>query len=236
MAVSLFDSLAAWFADFGYKFYKAFLFEDRWHLYLDGLGKTLSITAGAICISTVLGMILCLMKLSKHRWLRWPAQVYIDIIRGIPVIVQLLIIYNVILLSWNNKVAVAIVAFAVNSAAYVAELFRSGINAVDPGQTEAGRSLGLSKFQTMRFIVFPQGIKNCLPTYASEFIVLVKETAVVGYIGLQDLTKAYSAVQSLTYDAMAPLFIIAVAYLAITTTLSKIFSYMERRLRQSDRR
>lgn len=200
------------------------------------MGNTLSITVGAICISTVLGMLLCMMKLSRHRALRWPAQIYIDIIRGIPVVVQLLIIYNVILLSWDNKVAIAIVAFALNSAAYVAEIFRSGIVAVDPGQQEAGRSLGLTQGQTMRFIIFPQGIKNCLPTYASEFIVLVKETAVVGYIGLRDLTKAYSSVQSLTYDAMAPLFIIAIAYLIITTTLSKLFAGMERRLRESDRR
>lgn len=214
----------------------AFFFENRWRLYLGGLGNTLAITIGAILISTVLGMVICLMKLSKHRFLRLPAQIYIDVIRGIPVIVQLLIIYNVILLSVSNKVLVAIIAFAINSTAYVAEIFRSGIAAVDPGQMEAGRSLGLNKFQTMRFIIFPQGIKNCLPTYASEFIVLVKETAVVGYIGLSDLTKAYSAVQSLTYDPMAPLLIIAVAYLIITTVLSKVFAHMERRLRESDRR
>lgn len=214
----------------------AFLFEDRWRLYLGGLGNTLAITLGAICISTVLGMVLCLMKRSKHRLLRWPAQIYIDIIRGIPVVVQLLIIYNVVLLSWDNKIAVAIVAFAINSSAYMAEIYRSGINAVDWGQTEAGRSLGLSQAKTMWHIVFPQAIKNCLPTYTSEFIVLVKETAVVGYIALVDLTKVYSSVQSLTMDATAPLFIIAVVYFAITKTLSVIFGYMERRLRESDKR
>ena len=155
-------------------------------------------------------MVLCLMRLSRHRILRGPATAYIDIIRGIPVVVQLLIMYN--------------------------EIYRSGINAVDPGQMEAGRSLGLTKVQTMWHIIFPQAIKNCLPTYTSEFIVLVKETAVVGYIALVDLTKVYSSVQSLTYDAAAPLFIIAVAYFAITKTLSIIFGYMERRLRESDRR
>ncbi len=181
-------------------------------------------------------MVLCLMKLSKSRLLRWPAQIYIDVIRGIPVVVQLLIIYFVILNSWTNKLAVAIIAFALNSAAYVAEIFRSGIAAVDPGQTEAGRSLGLNKVQTMWFIIFPQGIKNCLPTYASEFIVLVKETAVVGYIGMQDLTKMYSTIQSRTMEPMAPLLIIAVVYFLITTTLSKLFGRMERRLRESDRR
>ena len=223
--------------DMGTKLYQAFIFEDRWRLYLDGLGVTLGITLSAICISTVLGMVLCLMKLSKYKILRWPAQAYIDIIRGIPVVVQLLIMYNVILLDvTDNKMIVAVVAFGLNSSAYMAEIYRSGINAVDPGQMEAGRSLGLSKAQTMWSIIFPQAIKNCLPTYTSEFIVLVKETAVVGYIALTDLTKVYSAIQSKTYDAFGPLLIIAVAYFCITKVLSIIFAQMERRLRQSDRR
>ena len=223
--------------DMGTKLYQAFIFENRWRLYLDGLGVTLGITLGAICISTVLGMVLCLMKLSKYKILRWPAQAYIDIIRGIPVVVQLLIMYNVILLDvTDNKMIVAVVAFGLNSSAYMAEIYRSGINAVDPGQMEAGRSLGLSKAQTMWSIIFPQAIKNCLPTYTSEFIVLVKETAVVGYIALTDLTKVYSAIQSKTYDAFGPLLIIAVAYFCITKVLSIIFAQMERRLRQSDRR
>ena len=223
--------------DMGTKLYQAFIFEDRWRLYLDGLGVTLGITLGAICISTVLGMVLCLMKLSKYKILRWPAQAYIDVIRGIPVVVQLLIMYNVILLDvTDNKMIVAVVAFGLNSSAYMAEIYRSGINAVDPGQMEAGRSLGLSKAQTMWSIIFPQAIKNCLPTYTSEFIVLVKETAVVGYIALTDLTKVYSAIQSKTFDAFGPLLIIAVAYFCITKVLSIIFAQMERRLRQSDRR
>ena len=219
------------------KLYQAFLYQDRWRLYLDGLGVTVSITLGAICISTVLGTVLCLMKLSKYKILRWPAQAYIDIIRGIPVVVQLLIMYNVVLLNvTDNKMVVAIVAFGLNSSAYMAEIYRSGINAVDPGQMEAGRSLGLTKTQTMWHIIFPQAIKNCLPTYTSEFIVLVKETAVVGYIALTDLTKVYSAIQSKTYDAFGPLLIIAVAYFCITKVLSIIFARMERRLRTSDRR
>lgn len=226
-----------WLTRFGDKLYQAFLFEDRWKLYLGGLGTTLGITLGAIIISTVLGMVLCLMRLSSHRVLRWPAQTYIDVIRGIPVVVQLLIMYNVILLHvTDNKIVVAIIAFGLNSSAYMAEIYRSGINAVDPGQMEAGRSLGLNRPQTMWYIIFPQALKNCLPTYTSEFIVLVKETAVVGYIALVDLTKVYSSVQSLTYDASAPLLIIAVAYFAITKTLAIIFARMERRLRQSDRR
>lgn len=224
-----------WFMQLGERFYRAFFEADRWKLYLSGLGNTLSITLGAICISTVLGMVLCLMKISNYRILRGPSKAYIDIIRGIPVVVQLMIIYFVVLATWTNKTAVAIIAFGLNSAAYTAEIFRSGINAVDPGQMEAGRSLGLTKVQTMWHIIFPQGIKNCLPTYASEFIVLVKETAVVGYIGMTDLTKAYSTVQSRTMDAMPPLIIIAVIYFIITKVLSTIFAYMERRLRESDR-
>ena len=225
-----------WFMQLGERFYRAFFEADRWKLYLSGLGNTLSITLGAICISTVLGMVLCLMKISNYRILRGPSKAYIDIIRGIPVVVQLMIIYFVVLATWTNKTAVAIIAFGLNSAAYTAEIFRSGINAVDPGQMEAGRSLGLTKVQTMWHIIFPQGIKNCLPTYASEFIVLVKETAVVGYIGMTDLTKAYSTVQSRTMDAMPPLIIIAVVYFCITKVLSVIFAKMERRLRESDRR
>ena len=198
-------------AKLGDRFYLAFVAADRWKLYLSGLGNTLAITLGAICISTVLGMLLCLMKISRYRILRGPAKAYIDVIRGIPVVVQLMFIYFVVLVTWTNKTA-------------------------DKGQMEAGRSLGLTHGQTMWSIIFPQGIKNCLPTYASEFIVLVKETAVVGYIGMTDLTKAYSTVQSRTMDAMPPLIIIAVVYFCITKVLSVIFAKMERRLRESDRR
>lgn len=230
------DMIWNWFSDLGTRFYTAFIAADRWKLYLSGLENTLTITLGAICISTVLGMILCLMKISRYKLLRGPAKLYIDVIRGVPVVVQLMIIYFVVLATWTNKTAVGIIAFAINSAAYTAEIFRSGINAVDPGQMEAGRSLGLSHWQTMWHIIFPQAIKNCLPTYTSEFIVLVKETAVVGYIGMTDLTKAYSTVQSRTMDAMPPLIIIAVVYFIITKILAVIFSKLERRLRQSDRR
>lgn len=230
------NALWEWLMDFGQKLYMAFIYEDRWKLYVDGLGVTLTITVGAICISTVLGMMLCLMRLSNSRVLSGVSKLYIDVIRGIPAVVQLMFIYFVILSTWTNKTAVGIIAFGLNSAAYTAEIFRSGITAVDPGQMEAGRSLGLTKVQTMWNIIFPQGIKNCLPTYASEFIVLVKETAVVGYIGMVDLTKAGNQVKTLTYDAMAPLLIVALMYLAVTTILSKVFGVMERRLRESDRR
>ena len=155
-------------AKLGDRFYLAFVAADRWKLYLSGLGNTLAITLGAICISTVLGMLLCLMKISRYRILRGPAKAYIDVIRGIPVVVQLMFIYFVVLVTWTNKTAVGIIAFGLNSAAYTAEIFRSGILAVDKGQMEAGRSLGLTHGQTMWSIIFPQGIKNCLPTCAGE--------------------------------------------------------------------
>ncbi len=223
------------------KFYQAFFEADRWRFYLEGVGVTLQITACAILLGTALGVLFALMKLSDakvlgFRPLRVIASIYIDVIRGTPVMVQLLIMYMVVFTSPNtSKVFVSIMAFGINSGAYVAEIIRAGIMAVDSGQMEAGRSLGLSKFQTMRFIILPQAVKNVLPTYASEFIVLIKETAVVGYIGLQDLTKMSSTITSRTYEAMYPLFIIAAIYLCMTIGLSRLFATMERRLARSDR-
>lgn len=222
--------------DMGTKLYQAFIFEDRWRLYLDGLGVTLGITLGAICISTVLGMVLCLMKLSKYKILRWPAQAYIDIIRGIPVVVQLLIMYNVILLDvTDNKMIVAVVAFGLNSSAYMAEIYRSGINAVDPGQMEAGRSLGFGYVATMRHIILPQAFKNVLPTLANEFIVLLKETAVAGYVGLNDLTYVGNIIGGNAYDYLFPLLISALVYLTLVMFFTFLVGKLERRLRNSER-
>ena len=229
------DMIWNWFSDLGTRFYTAFIAADRWKLYLSGLENTLTITLGAICISTVLGMILCLMKISRYKLLRGPAKLYIDVIRGVPVVVQLMIIYFVVLATWTNKTAVGIIAFAINSAAYTAEIFRSGINAVDPGQMEAGRSLGLSHWQTMWHIIFPQAIKNCLPTYTSEFIALIKETSVASFIAVTDLTKAGDMIRNATYNPWVPLFTVALIYLVMTLGLEKIFSRLERRLAKSDR-
>ena len=239
--LDLISQLPTWLppgiAEFMERFYNAFLYQGRWEWYLDGFFVTMGITLGAIVMGTILGIILCLMKLSSHRIIRIPANIYIDIIRGTPVVVQLLIMYTAVFTSRDAEpVLIAIVAFGMNSAAYVAEIFRAGIGAVDKGQMEAGRSLGLSKWNTMRHIVFPQAIKTALPTYTSEFIVLVKETAVAGYIGIMDLTKVYSTVQSRTYDPVVPLLIIAVAYFIITKTLAVLFGRLERRLSLSDRR
>ena len=221
---------------FGDKLYQAFLVEDRWRLYLDGLGVTLGITLGAICISTVLGMVLCLMKMSRHRILRWPAQAYIDIIRGIPVVVQLLIMYNVVLLNvTDNKMVVAVIAFGLNSSAYMAEIYRSGINAVDPGQMEAGRSLGLNYLDTMRFIVVPQAFKAILPSLGNEFIILLKDTSLLTIIGGKELVHAAQGIMNRTWEQMFPLLGISFLYLVMVLILSWLQGKLERRLRQSER-
>ena len=224
------------------KFYQAFLAYDRWKLYLGGVGITLQITVCSILIGTIIGIVFAFMKISQWKVLgihplRVIASVYIDVIRGTPVMVQLFIMYYVILTSPDtSKMVVSIIAFGINSGAYIAEIIRGGIAAVDQGQMEAGRSLGLSGAQTMLFIILPQALKNALPTYASEFIVLIKETAIVGTVGLEDLTKIGSTVMSRTYEAIYPWLIVAGMYLILTLGLSRLFSYMERRLARSDRR
>lgn len=210
---------------------------SRWKTLLSGLGTTLTITVGAMVLGTILGVILALLKISKVKPLKWISSIYIDIIRGTPVVVQLLIMYFVVFASVNvNKTIIAIIAFGMNSGAYVAEIIRAGIIGVDKGQTEAGRSLGLTHGQTMARIVMPQAIKSILPTYANEFIVLVKETAVAGYIAIEDLTKMGDIIRSKTYEALVPLLIVALIYLFITSILSKVFRYLEERMRASDSR
>lgn len=229
--------------NFWEQFYQNIIYADRWKQLLSGLGVTLEITLGAIVIGTVLGVLLAFMKMTKGKLfgflpggiLRIPAKVYIEIIRGTPTTVQLLIMYFVVFASTNvPKVPVAILAFGLNSAAYVAEIVRAGVESVNIGQIEAGRSLGFSKLQTTMRIVLPQAIKSVLPTYTSEFIVLLKETSIAGYIAINDLTKVASTITSRTYNAFFPLITAAVIYFVMTFTLSKIFGRLERRLRQSD--
>lgn len=220
--------------------YHNIIYQDRWLQLLKGLGITLEITVFAIILGTVLGIILAIMRISafkigRVRILEKISTFYITIIRGTPVMVQLLIIYFVVFASVDiDKVIVAVIAFGLNSAAYVAEIIRGGILAVDKGQMEAGRSLGLSYTQAMTSIVMPQAIKNAMPAYASEFIVLIKETAIVGYIALEDLTKVGDIIRSRTYDAFVPLITVALVYLLITGILAKLFTKLERRLRKSD--
>ncbi len=227
--------ISAGWADFCQGFYQNLIYADRWKLLLGGLGVTLQITASAIVIGTILGIILAFMKMAQSKWLNIPAKVYIEIIRGTPTTVQLLLMYMGVFASVAApKWIIASIAFGLNSAAYVAEIIRGGVESVDHGQMEAGRSLGLSHFQTTMKIVLPQAIKIALPTYTSEFIVLLKETSIAGYIAIEDLTKIASMITSRTYNAWFPLLTTALIYFIMTFTLAKIFGTLERRLRKSD--
>lgn len=225
------------------KLYLNLIAQDRWLALLKGLGVTVVITIFAIIIGTILGTALAFGKMSKIKPLKAVCSGYITIIRGTPTLVQLLLIYFGVFggfqISSNdvlNSIIIASIAFGLNSAAYVAEIVRAGVQGVDPGQTEAGRSLGLNHRQTMTHIVLPQAVKNILPTYTSEFIVLIKETAIVGYIGLSDLTKVGDTIRSRTFSAWIPLLTVAIVYLCLTSLLAKLFSLLERRLRESDKR
>ena len=233
--------MADWLSSIAQKFYTAFIKADRWKLYVKGLGYTMEISAFAALLGIVLGTIVALMKLSHTRsgkptvWAHI-ADIYIDIIRGTPSVLQLLIMWCVIMVSSKNGVLVSIITFGINSGAYVAEIIRSGILAVDKGQTESGRAMGLSQAQTMAYIVLPQAFKNALPPIGNEFITLIKETAIVGYVGLSDLTRAANNISARTYEAFMPLFGAAVIYFVITKLLSVLLGKLERRMRRSDNR
>lgn len=205
---------------------------------LSGLWVTLYISFLAVLLGVVLGFIIAFMRLSKDRKGKNTiasiiAGIYIDIIRGTPAMVQLLIMYMVVFQSKLGTVA-AVVTFGINSGAYVAEIIRAGIVAVDKGQMEGGRSLGFSYFETMRYIIIPQAIKNILPALGNEFITLIKETAIVGYVAIADLTKASDFIISRTYETFLPLFAIAIIYYIIIKILTKCLAIFERRLRRSD--
>lgn len=218
------------------KIYEVLFLDGRWKLILHGLYTTIIIAICAIIIGTILGIILALFKISKNKPLRIIATFYIIVIRGIPLATQLMLFAFVILPSLQvNKVIIAIIAFGLNSAAYVAEIIRAGIQGIDIGQMEAGRSLGLNKTQTMVSIIFPQAIKAVLPTYTNEFVVLIKETSVVGFIAVTDLTRASDMIRNATYNAWIPLIFAALIYLALTLSLSTLFTKLERRLARSDR-
>ncbi|MBQ8956398.1 MAG: amino acid ABC transporter permease [Lachnospiraceae bacterium] len=222
------------------KFYNAFIYKDRWILYFKGLGVTMEIALLAGVIGIVIGCIVALMKLSepkkgrKHTIPWYIATVYVDIIRGTPSVLQLLIMWFIVFSSSNNGVLVASLSFGINSGAYVSEIIRAGILAVDKGQTEAGRSLGLTRGQTMWEIVLPQAFKNVLPPIGNEFITLIKETAIVGYVSLSDLTRTASQISSRTYEAFMPLIGAAVIYFIIIKILTLLLGALERRLRRSD--
>lgn len=208
----------------------------RWQLIFQGLGITLLIAFFAILIGTVLGCIFALMKVSENKILKWIAEMYTTVLRGIPLATQLMIFYFVIFAPLGmNRLVVAILAYGINSGAYCTEIFRAGIQGVDIGQTEAGRSLGLNKQQTLFKIILPQAVKAVLPTYTSEFIVLIKETSVASFIAVTDLTKAGDMIRNATYNAWIPLLSCAVIYLVLTVGLTKLFAKFEKRMAKSDR-
>lgn len=227
-------------ADFKDKFITNFISEDRWKYIWNGLGVTLQVTFFAVLMGIVLGLLIAIVrsthdKTGKLKVLNAICQLYLTVIRGTPVVVQLLIIYFVIFGSVDiSKVVVAVMAFGINSAAYVAEIFRSGIMSIDKGQFEAGRSLGFNYAQTMIYIIMPQAFKNVLPALGNEFIVLLKETSVSGYIALQDLTKGGDIIRSRTYNAFMPLLAVAAIYLILVMIFTKLVNALERRLRNSD--
>ncbi|MBB2181572.1 amino acid ABC transporter permease [Lachnospiraceae bacterium MD1] len=221
-------------------FYNAIVPDQRYLAYLEGLKVTILISLMAIILGIAIGIIVAVIKVSaanyNMKWLSTICNVYINIIRGTPLMVQLLIIYNLIFTSRNtNELIVGAVCFGINSGAYVAEIIRAGIESIDRGQMEAGRSLGLNYIQTMRLIILPQAVRNILPALGNEFIVLIKETSVAGVIAVTDLTKAAQYIGSRTWDILPPLIIAALCYLIMVMGLSKLLSIFERRLAKGDR-
>ena len=240
--------METWFMELKDTFILNFVEEQRWQYLVKGLGVTLSVTFFALLIGVAIG-VLCAMIRSAYdqnretmergflhgcfSFLNGLVEVYITIIRGTPVVLQLLIGYFVIFISSTNMVLIASLVFGINSGAYITEIIRSGIMSIDAGQAEAGRSLGLDYIGTMRYIVIPQAFKTVLPTLANEFIALLKETAVCGYIGLMDLTKAGDVIRGRTFTAFMPLIAVAVIYLMLVLILSWMTGKLEKRLRAS---
>ena len=240
-----------WFETFKAKFVKDFILKDRWRYITDGLQVTLTVTLGALIIGLVIGMLVAVIR-SAHdqideeklnspgglllRLVNQIARLYMTVIRGTTTVVQLLLMYFVFLISTESKVAVATITFGINSGAYVAEIFRSGIMSVDKGQMEAGRSLGLGFAKTMQIIIHPQALKNTLPALVNESITLLKETSICGYVGLNDLTRGGDIIRVDTYDPLLPLLGVAAIYLIIVMFFTWIMGKLERWLRESDRR
>ncbi len=244
----MFQSLIDWLDSIGSRFYVAFLEADRWQLYLQGLAATLEMTVIALIAGTILGLLVAVVRTAHDQQMpgrrRNPVlgalnllcKVYTTVIRGTPMMVQMLIWGFVIFSSSRNKILVGIIGLSVNSGAYMAEIVRGGLMGVDIGQSEAGRSLGLGYLDTMRFIVIPQAFKNILPSLGNEFITLFKDTSLVNAIGAAELTYYANRVGGRTYDYMPPLIGIALMYLALVIVFTWLQGKLERRLRASDRR
>lgn len=238
-------------SNFIQEFSRVMLENNRFDFIIDGLKNTFIITLGSLAIGIVLGVIVAVIRSTYDKnkrhlkksggisycilsILNGICKLYLTVIRGTPVVVQLMIFYFIIFATTDNGVAVATFAFGINSGAYVAEIFRSGIMAVDHGQFEAGRSLGLNYVQTMIYIIVPQMFKVVLPTLCNEFIVLLKETSVAGYVGVVDLTKAGNTIAGRTFSYFIPLITVAIIYLIVVIILTKLVGILERRLRNSD--
>ena len=242
-------NLPQWLEEFCYDFYKSFLFDERYMMYVKGLGNTLLLTLLALLMGIVLGVVVALVRATWDKngsemqgisriilkVCNSICQVYLTVIRGTPVLVQLMIWYFVVFASSRNGLMVAAFAFGINSGAYVAEIIRSGIMSVDAGQMEAGRSLGFGYVATMRHIILPQAFKAVLPALANEFIVLLKETSVASYVSVADLTYAGNVIGGNSYDYLFPLLMTAVIYLALVMFFTHLVGKLERRLRNSER-
>lgn len=249
--MSLWETIANWFEGVKAEFILNFVSRSRWKLLLSGLENTLLMTFFALCIGILIGVLIALirtawdsnkakMKPGLGRFfvslLNKICVLYTTVIRGTPMVVQLLILYYIVFASSSNGLAVATLSFGINSGAYVSEIIRSGIMSVDKGQMEAGRSVGLNYAQTMWYIIAPQVLKNVLPTLANEFITLLKETSVAGYVAVADLTFAGNRIRGVTYSAFMPLIAVALIYLLMVTLLTWLVGKLERRLRQGDNR
>ena len=241
--------MQAWFEKFKAEFDLNFVQGNRWKFLVDGLKNTLTITFFALMIGIVIGIVIAMVRSTYDKtadnarpsWKRrlfgvanGACRVYLTVLRGTPVVVQLMIFFFVIMASSRNGVLVASLAFGLNSGAYVAEIIRGGIMSIDNGQFEAGRSLGFNYLQTMQHIVIPQTVKNVLPSLMNEFIALLKETSVAGYVAVQDLTKAGDIIRGRTFSPFMPLIAVALIYLSLVMFFSWLEGILERRLRNSD--
>ncbi|MCQ2541171.1 MAG: amino acid ABC transporter permease [Lachnospiraceae bacterium] len=239
----------SWWDELVSKFVLDFVEKDRWKFITDGLFITFEVTLFSLIIGTIIGILIAVIRTSHDqigkknlkgisgfllRLLNLICRLYLTIIRGTPALVQLLFMYFVFLVATNNKVLVASISFGINSGAYVAEIMRSGIMSVDKGQMEAGRALGLGYGVTMTSIIMPQAIKNILPALVNEMITLLKETSICGYIGLNELTRGGDIIRGTTFDALLPLTVVALIYLAIVMIFTWLMGLLERRLRKSD--
>ncbi|MCQ2428920.1 MAG: amino acid ABC transporter permease [Clostridia bacterium] len=248
----MFDAIKRWFQGIAEDFTDNFITGDRWKWLLEGLKNTLIISLLAVLIGIVIGVIVASVRSTYDKngeamrlrggfgfkvfsFFNWLCNVYLTVIRGTPMVVQLLIMYFIIFASSTNGLMVAVISFGINSGAYLAEIFRGGIMSVDGGQFEAGRALGFNYVQTMIYIVIPQMFKIVLPTLCNEFIALIKETAVAGYVGIRDLTKAGDEIRGRTFSAFMPLIAVALIYLGLVMLLTKLVSLLERRLRKNER-